>query len=62
MTMSSTTINGKCVKIIFQNPENGYTVFNITDNHHIKHTCLGTSPHIKVGQILKVSGQMTESK
>lgn len=60
--MSSITIIGRCAKIIFQNPESGYTIFNIIDNEKSKHTCCGTSPHIKNGQMLKISGQMTESK
>ena len=62
MANESTSIEGRCDKIIFQNPENGYTVFQITDNKKNKHSCIGTSPHIKIGQYLKLSGNYTESK
>jgi exodeoxyribonuclease V alpha subunit len=58
----SITLEGSCQKIIYQNIENGYAIFQIQVDDGDRHTCIGTSPNIKVGQTLKVSGTIEDSK
>ena len=60
--VDSVTLEGNCSKIIFQNEENGYSVFQIKLSSKQVHTCVGSSPSIKVGQHLRVSGTIAETK
>ncbi|MEC7030662.1 MAG: ATP-dependent RecD-like DNA helicase [Pseudomonadota bacterium] len=60
--VDSLTLEGSCSKIIFQNAENGYTVFQLKLENKQIHTCVGSSPNIKVGQHLKVTGTVSETK
>ena len=49
-------INGYVEHIVFRNEDNGYTVFNLT-NEDGELTCVGTFPYINEGELLEVSGE-----
>ncbi len=52
------TINGTVEDIIYNNSENGYTVFSI-DNDGDEVVCVGTLPDIHTGESVKLSGSWT---
>jgi exodeoxyribonuclease V alpha subunit len=60
--VDSVTLEGNCCKLIFQNEDNGYSVFQIKLSSQQIHTCVGSSPSIKVGQQLRVTGTVSETK
>lgn len=49
-------IQGYVEHIVFRNEDNGYTVFNLT-NEDGELTCVGTFPYISEGELLEVSGE-----
>lgn len=49
-------IKGYVDHIVFRNEDNGYTVFNLT-NEDGELTCVGTFPYINEGELLEVSGE-----
>lgn len=49
-------INGYVEHIVFRNEDNGYTVFNLT-NEDGELTCVGTFPYISEGELFEVSGE-----
>lgn len=51
-------IKGYVDHIVFRNEDNGYTVFNLT-NEKGELTCVGTFPYINEGELLEVSGEYT---
>ena len=51
-------IKGYVEHIVFRNEDNGYTVFNLT-NENGELTCVGTFPYISEGELLEVSGEYT---
>lgn len=51
-------IKGYVDHIVFRNEDNGYTVFNLT-NEDGELTCVGTFPYISAGELLEVSGEYT---
>ena len=51
-------IKGYVDHIVFRNEDNGYTVFNLT-NENGELTCVGTFPYINEGELLEVSGEYT---
>ena len=52
------TIKGYVDHIVFRNEDNGYTVFNLT-NEQGELTCVGTFPYLNEGELLEVSGEYT---
>lgn len=50
------TIQGYVEHIVFRNADNGYTVFNLS-NEDGELTCVGTFPYINEGELLEVSGE-----
>lgn len=55
------TIEGHCGKVIYHNPENGYSVFRLEYDNK-QQICSGISINIKEGQTLKVTGSMEDNK
>lgn len=51
-------VKGYVDHIVFRNEDNGYTVFQLT-NEDGEVTCVGTFPYISEGELLKVSGEYT---
>lgn len=51
-------IKGYVEHIVFRNEDNGYTVFNLT-NENGELTCVGTFPYVNEGELLEVSGEYT---
>ena len=51
-------IKGYVDRIVFRNEDNGYTVFQLT-NENGELTCVGTFPYINEGELLEVSGEYT---
>ena len=49
-------IKGYVEHIVFRNADNGFTVFNLT-NEDGELTCVGTFPYINEGELLEVSGE-----
>lgn len=49
-------IKGYVDHIVFRNEDNGYTVFELT-NEDGELTCVGTFPYIQEGEMLRVSGE-----
>ncbi len=49
-------VKGYVDHIVFRNEDNGYTVFQLT-NEDGEVTCVGTFPYISEGELLKVSGE-----
>ena len=52
-------ITGKVEEIIYSNPENGYTVCDITTKEHMLITATGYMPYITEGETVKISGMWT---
>lgn len=52
------TIKGYVDHIVFRNEDNGYTVFNIS-NEDGELTCVGTFPYISEGELMEVQGEYT---
>ena len=52
------TIKGYVNQIIFRNPDNGYTVFEMTHGEE-EVTCVGTFPILSEGENIKVAGEYT---
>ena len=50
------TVKGYVDHIVFRNEDNGYTVFQLT-NEDGELTCVGTFPYIGEGELLQVSGE-----
>lgn len=50
------TVKGYVNHIVFRNEDNGYTVFQLT-NEDGELTCVGTFPYIGEGELLQVSGE-----
>ena len=50
------SIKGYVDHIVFRNEENGYTVFNLT-NENGELTCVGTFPYISEGELFEVTGE-----
>ena len=53
--MDEVTVIGEIEDIIFQNKDNGYTVFSLTTQDD-EVTCVGTVPQIHIGETLEVRG------
>lgn len=51
-------VKGYVDHIVFRNEDNGYTVFQLT-NEDGEVTCVGTFPYISEGELLKISGEYT---
>lgn len=51
-------VKGYVDHIVFRNEDNGYTVFQLT-NEDGEVTCVGTFPYISEGELLKVLGEYT---
>ena len=52
------TINGTVEDIIYNNSENGYTVFSV-ENDGDEVVCVGTLPDIHTGENVKLTGSWT---
>ncbi|MEG1991939.1 MAG: helix-hairpin-helix domain-containing protein, partial [Acetivibrio sp.] len=55
----SEAVKGYVERIVYRNQENGYTVFELT-NEDLDITCVGTFPFISEGEYMEVMGKMTE--
>ncbi|MEG2512894.1 MAG: ATP-dependent RecD-like DNA helicase [Acetivibrio sp.] len=55
----SEAVKGYVERIVYRNQENGYTVFELT-NENLDITCVGTFPFISEGECMEVMGKMTE--
>ena len=54
--MEEVRITGEVEDIIFQNKDNGYTVFSLTtENDEV--TCVGVLPQIHSGEALEIRGE-----
>ncbi len=56
--MEQETLHGTVEDIIFQNIENGYAVFTISENE-TEITCVGIVPHLHEGENVEISGHWT---
>lgn len=54
----SFVLNGTVEDIIFQNAENGYAVFSVSDNEN-ETICVGIVPNLHSGESLKIMGSWT---
>ena len=54
--MEEASLKGEVEEIIFQNKENGYTIFVIKDKEDEEITCVGVVPQVHAGETLQVQG------
>jgi len=53
-------IEGYVERIVYRNPDNGYTVLELTNEDDFNITCVGIFPFINEGEFVEVSGTITE--
>ncbi len=53
-------VEGYVEKIVYRNPDNGYTVLELTNDDDLDITCVGIFPFINEGEFVEVSGTITE--